>query len=84
MESHKLAPAMIAETQDTALMKTLASEGRGLIVVSEQAVRQLLESGHLVKLAELEHRFEEIWLVSAQRKIQNPVAEHLMKEFDFF
>jgi len=80
-EDEHLQVDVVAETQDTSLMKTLACDGHGLIVVAENAVRELLANGTLYKLGELENRFEEIWLVTAQRKIANPIAKVLMKVF---
>ncbi|MCE3010458.1 MAG: LysR substrate-binding domain-containing protein [Proteobacteria bacterium] len=73
-------PNVVAETQDTSLMKSLALEGRGLMVITEMAVRSSLEKGELVKIGDLGSHMEELWLISAQRKIQNPVANHLMKD----
>jgi LysR family transcriptional activator of nhaA len=72
---------VLAETQDASLMKTLACDGHGLIVVAENAIGDHLKNGTLVKIGELENRFEEIWLIAAQRKIQNPIAKSLMKDF---
>lgn len=82
-EGERIHVDLIAETQDTSLLKSLAAEGRGLIVVSEYAVRQQLANKTLVKVGDLGKRYEEIWLISAQRKIQNPIADMLMKEFSF-
>jgi LysR family transcriptional activator of nhaA len=58
----------------------LALEGRGLIVIAEMAVKAAVEKGDLVKIGDLGSHTEELWLIAAQRKIQNPVANHLMKE----
>ncbi|GIL18559.1 MAG: LysR family transcriptional regulator [Oligoflexia bacterium] len=83
VESQMLSVDIVAEAQDTMLMKTLALDGRGLIVVPEIAVRDLLKSKDLIKVGELFGCFEEIWLISAQRKLQNPIAARLMQEFSF-
>jgi LysR family transcriptional activator of nhaA len=82
-ESEKVRVDMMAETQDTSLLKRLAHDGRGLIVVAESAIRQQLRDGTLVKIGNLGSKYEELWLISAHRKIQNPVADLLMKEFSF-
>lgn len=81
LEDEHLSVDVIAETQDTSLMKTLALDGHGLVVIAEEAVKELLLKGSLVKLGELENRFEEIWLIAAQRKMQNPIAKALLKEY---
>ena len=72
---------MIAETQDASLMKTLAIEGRGLMVVSESAIKDSLDNKTLFKIGELPGLIEEIWLIAAQRKMQNPMAQELMKDY---
>jgi len=68
----------IAETQDTSLQKLLAANGIGLAPFSES-------KGHseknLIRLGRLTGIYEEVWLISAQRKIENPVAAKLMNTF---
>lgn len=83
LEERDLKIDVVAEAQDTSLMKTLAVEGHGLIVASEIAVQELLRPGDLRVIGSLGDYYEEIWLIAAQRKIQNPVAQRLMKEFEF-
>ncbi len=79
----KVKPNVIAETQDASLMKSLAVEGHGLAIIAETAVRGALREGLLFKIHSLEGFSEELWLIAAQRKLQNPVAEKLVKEFNF-
>lgn len=83
LEERGLEVDVIAETQDTSLMKSMAVEGQSLIVVSETAVQEYLRSGELRVIGSLGDFYEEIWLIAAQRKIQNPIAKALMKEFSF-
>ncbi|MEZ0390749.1 MAG: LysR substrate-binding domain-containing protein [Pseudobdellovibrionaceae bacterium] len=83
METERIHVDMIAETQDTSLLKALARDGQGLIVIAENAVKEELERGTLIKLGDLGTKYEELWLISAHRKIQNPVANMLMKDFSF-
>lgn len=83
LEAEKVQVDMIAETQDTSLLKALALDGRGLVVIAESAVKDFLKDGTLVKIGDLGKKYEELWLISAHRKIQNPVANMLMKEFSF-
>ena len=80
-ESEKIRVDMIAETQDTSLLKLLARDGKGLVVLAENAAQADLNEGTLVKIGDLGKKYEELWLISAHRKIQNPVAHLLMKEF---
>lgn len=67
----------VAETQDTSLQKLIAQHGVGLAPFSEAEGK---EQG-LIKIGQLKDVYEEIWLVSAQRKLENPIASGLMKTF---
>jgi LysR family transcriptional activator of nhaA len=80
-ETLKILPNVIAETQDTSLMKNLALQGRGLVVIAEPVIQQFLKAGQLKVIGRMKDHSEELWLISAQRKLQNPVADLLMKSF---
>ncbi len=67
----------MAETQDTSLQRLLAENGVGLAPLSE--VNGIKEN--LVRLGRLEGVYEEVWLVSAERKLENPLAAKLMNSF---
>ena len=71
----------IAESQDAALKKQMACKGRALMTAPLYAVEQQVQSGELVEIGRLEGLKEELFLISARRKIENPVATHLMKAF---
>ncbi len=75
---HGIRALPVAETQDTSLQKLLAEHGVGLAPFSE--VKGVKEP-NLVKLGRLKDVYEEIWLISAQRKLENPIAAKLMNSF---
>lgn len=75
---HGIQTFPIAETQDTSLQKLLAENGVGLAPFSE--VDGVIEQ-NLFRLGRLEDVYEEIWLISAQRKLENPIASKLMNSF---
>lgn len=70
----------VAETQDTSLQRLLAAHGVGLTPLSEIGSEEAKNHG-LKKLGRLKGIFEEVWLIAAERKIENPVASKLMKTF---
>jgi LysR family transcriptional regulator, transcriptional activator of nhaA len=72
---------IIAETQDIALTKLMATEGAALLALPEYSVRKQVKAGELVDLGAMENAFEELYFISANRKISNPVAASLMKSF---
>jgi len=74
-------PDVVAETQDTSLQKILGSKAVGIIPIAKIAARGLLERGILINLGEVEGVFEDIFLVSSTRKIENPISSHLYKHF---
>lgn len=73
-----------AETQDTSLQKLLAKQGIGLAPLSEVAAENLIKEGTLQRLGTLKGVYEEIFLVSTQRKLENQVAAKLIKTFSLY
>ncbi len=71
----------VAETQDTSVQKLLGIEGHGLIPLPEFTTRDLIGEKKLVKIGALPDVKEEFWLISAERKIENPIAARIMKSF---
>ncbi|WP_246845118.1 LysR family transcriptional regulator [Bdellovibrio sp. NC01] len=71
----------VAETQDTSLQSLLGTEGVGLIPVNEVVAEELVKEKKLITLGKMKGVYEEIWLMAASRKIENPIAAQLMKEF---
>jgi LysR family transcriptional activator of nhaA len=78
---HSLTPDLVVEAQDVMVQKLLAVQGTGLTVVPEFAVSEYLAQRKLFAMGKLEGLHEELFLISAARKIQNPVAQRLMKAF---
>ncbi|MCB0362913.1 MAG: LysR family transcriptional regulator [Bdellovibrionales bacterium] len=73
-----------AETQDTSLQIQFAREGMGLAPISEVSSEAVISEGSLHKIGLLKGVFEEIWLVAAQRKLENPIAAKLIKSFSLY
>jgi LysR family transcriptional regulator, transcriptional activator of nhaA len=72
---------VIAESQDISLKKLMAMDGMGLIVAARHTVNKEVLNGELIEIGKLNNINEELFLVSAQRKISNPFAAQLMKSF---
>ncbi len=75
---HQIKAIPVAETQDTSLQKLLAENGVGLAPFSENG--GMKDSG-LIRLGRLPGIYEEIWLIAAERKLENPIATKLMGSF---
>lgn len=80
-QTHNLSLDIVAETQDISLKTLMASEGMGLIPVSYHSVQNLLPAEDLIEIGRLNEVYEETFLISAQRKIKNPLASRLLKDF---
>lgn len=71
----------IAEVQDTSLQKLMGSHGDGLIPIALPAAEELISNKELINIGLLQDVHEELWLIAAQRRIENPVASAIMKDF---
>lgn len=72
---------IVAEVQDTSLQKLMGSHGDGLIPIALPAAEELIANKGLINIGTLQDVHEELWLIAAQRRMQNPVAAAIMKDF---
>lgn len=77
----KLVMDVVAESQDLALKKQLALRGQGLVACAASSVSDLLEKNLLFEIGQIEGVTEDLYFMSIERKIANPFAQKLMKEF---
>ena len=80
---NKITIDVIIETQDTSIQKILGIEGMGLVPLPDFAGKELVKEGKLIKIGSLQGITEDFWLISSPRKFSNPIAETLMKNFDW-
>ena len=78
---HKIELSVIAESQDISIKKLMATEGLGIIPTATHTVTGQVLRGELIEIGRLMGIYEELHLVTAQRKIQNPIAGKLMEFF---
>lgn len=78
---HRLRPDFLAETQDMMMQKLLACKGLGVIAAPRVAIDEFRKSQELFEIGTLDGVYEEIFLVTSSRKIENPIAVDLMKTF---
>jgi LysR family transcriptional regulator, transcriptional activator of nhaA len=80
---NKITIDVIIETQDTSIQKLLGNEGMGLVPLPDFAGKELIKEGKLIKIGKLNGVTEDFWLISSPRKFSNPIAEALMKNFNW-
>lgn len=77
----KIGVDVVFETQDTSLQKLLVTHQMGLAPLPDAAARELIENKEMIVLGHLQDVHEELWLLTGERKFQNPVAAQVFKSF---
>ncbi len=72
---------IIVESQDISVKKLMAINEMGLIPTATHTVTGQVLRGELVEIGQLQGVHEELFLVSAQRKIENQIAAKLKESF---
>lgn len=80
-QSMKVELDILVESQDIAVKKLMATHGLGLLPAAPTTVTEQLRSGELIKVGSLHGLKEHFHLVTAMRKIENPIAKELMRSF---
>lgn len=78
---HKVELNIIIESQDVSVKKLLASHEFGLIPAAQHMVSEQLKNNELIEIGRLNGVYEELYLISAQRKIENSLAATLKNSF---
>lgn len=78
---HSIELEIIAETQDISIKKLMAINEMGLIPTAKHTVTRQILSGELLEIGQLQGVYEELFLVTAQRKIENVLAAKLRDIF---
>lgn len=72
---------VVLEAQDTSLLNLLAGQGVGLFPVGARVADELQEKYGLQRIGEFPDVHDELWLIAGERRIENPVAAYLFKNF---
>lgn len=78
---HKIELNVITESQDISIKKLMAIHEMGLIPTATHTVTGQILRGELVEIGKLRGVYEELFLITAQRRIANPIASQLMELF---
>lgn len=78
---NKIELNIITESQDISVKKLMAVSELGLIPTATHTVTGQILRGELVEIGQLQGVYEELFLVTAQRKIENPIASKLRDSF---
>ncbi len=78
---NKIELNILAESQDISIKKLMATSEMGLIPTATHTVTGQVLRGELVEIGRLKGVHEELFLVTAQRRIENHIASKLMASF---
>ena len=78
---HKIEFNIIVESQDIAVKKLMATSELGLIAAATHSVTGQILRGELLEIGKLQGVHEELFLVTAQRRMENPIAAKLRETF---
>ncbi len=78
---NKIELNIITESQDISVKKLMAISEMGLIPTATHTVTGQVLRGELVEIGQLKGVHEELFLLTAQRKIENPIAAKLRDSF---
>ncbi len=78
---HKIELNIVIESQDISVKKLMAISEMGLIPTATHTVTGQILRGELLEIGQLQGVSEELFLISAQRKIENQIASQLMAGF---
>ncbi len=78
---NKIELNVITESQDISIKKLMAIDELGLIPTATHTVTGQVARGELVEIGQLQGVHEELFLVTAQRKMENPIASKLRDSF---
>ncbi len=78
---YKIELNIITESQDISVKKLMAVSELGLIPTATHTVTGQILRGELVEIGQLQGIHEELFLVTAQRKIENAIASKLRDTF---
>ncbi len=72
---------IVIESQDISVKKLMATSEMGLVATATHTVTGQILRGELIEIGQLQGVHEELFLVTAQRKIENPIAAKLRDTF---
>lgn len=73
-------PRYVAEFQDSALMKIVARNGKGIVPVPSVIASEVKRELHLENVAETEAAKERFYLISVDKRLKNPLVKTIVDQ----
>jgi LysR family transcriptional activator of nhaA len=78
---YQLAPDIVAEADDMAMLRLLARDSGALSVMPEVVVKDELKAGRLQKYLTLPQVYENFYIITTQRQLLHPQLSQLLQAF---
>lgn len=75
--SHQLIPHVVAESDDSAILKAFAANGMGLVFAPTVIAEEIVRTYHLVHIATLHELKERYFAISTERKLLHPAVRDM-------
>lgn len=72
---------IVIESQDISVKKLVATNELGIMATATHSVKEQVNQGELVELGQVQGVQEQLYIITAQRKIENPIAAKLKESF---
>lgn len=80
MDREGIKPRIVAEVDDMAMIRLLASANHGVAVIPPIVVRGELESGRLVEVEHFDDLRETFYAITLKRRFENPLVRELLEQ----
>ena len=77
---HDIKPNVVAEFEDSALLKTFAASGLGVFPAGKLIEKDLKDTYGIELLGNCEDIFEYFYAIRSEKKIQHPLVEAIIKK----
>ncbi len=77
---HQIQIRCVAEMEDSALQKSLALKGMGLVAIPDLVAKKMIADKKMIKIGVLGGVIEEYWLLATGRRVKHPIIARLMKD----
>jgi len=79
LDNNRIHPKMVAEFDDSALMKAFGKQGAGIFVAPSAIENEVCEQYQVENIGRVEEIEEEFYAISVERGISNPVVSMIME-----
>jgi LysR family transcriptional activator of nhaA len=78
---HDISPQIVAEFDDSALLKAFGKEGYGVFVAPTLIEKEVIEQYGVDVIGRTDECIERYYVISPERKIRHPATKHLIQTF---